>query len=120
MKKIQIPSKISINAIPIQIKLGKKWDRRCNEEHRYGAFFGNIKDGRIIYIHSKQNSINLSATFIHELIEAIKGINDLQLSHTNVCIISNSLHQILEELGIIFVNENEDKDDNNNENITNH
>jgi hypothetical protein len=105
--EIQIPDSITIGAIPIQIKHGKKWDKRCNEERRYGAFFGDIENGRTIYMHSKQQPADLSSTFIHELLEAIRGTHDMQITHTNVCTLANGLHQIFEELGITFVNNKE-------------
>ena len=59
-----------------------------------------------LWIDTNQCQEQRESALIHEIIEAINMVNDLNLSHQQICVLENNLYQVLKDN---FLNESPKK-----------
>ena len=88
---MKIPQTLKIGGINYQVIVENPRMHGCNG-------VGTNNDGvAIITISNTANRQVQESTLFHEMIEAINGTNDLQLSHQTISTLETSLYQILRD-----------------------
>lgn len=88
---MKIPQTLKIGGINYQVIVENPRMHGCNG-------VGSNNDGvAIITISNTANRQVQESTLFHEMIEAINGTNDLQLSHQTISTLETSLYQILRD-----------------------
>ena len=93
---MEIPSQIKIGGLVFDVKestLGY-----TDKDEDWGAFSLNKLT---IWISSELTQEQKETALIHEIIEAINEMFDLELDHTKICIIENTLYQVLKDNKLI-------------------
>jgi len=86
---MKIPKTLKIGGINYQVIVENPHMHGCNG-------VGSNNDGTaIITISNTINHQVQESTLLHEMIEAINGTNDLQLSHQTISTLETSLYQVL-------------------------
>jgi len=73
---------------------------RMQGEHTFGVC---CHITQTIILRDNVSADRLSATFLHELVEAVNNQFELQLPHSSICALESGLSQALKGLGIEFV-----------------
>ena len=106
MIQIKVPSKLTIFALDCVVDTSDKARDWLKERNYYGFSTCSEGMGRRILIDNTLGEKEFSHTFIHEVLEFIKGTGlGESLKHWQVIILSNCLHQIMEQMKIRFVRE---------------
>ena len=103
--EVSIPRRIVVGAMPITVRLGAAVDEEVEALEFHGLYRGHRLTGdRQILIDSRQNPTNLSATFIHEALEAVSAVlTNQNIDHEIITTFGVGLHQIFEGMGLRFV-----------------
>ena len=102
--RIPIPRNLKLMSMKANVCLDDFTSQDLQENERYGQFFGN-HTGRFILLDNTLNESELSLTFIHEYLEWARcTLMDCKIAHRDFSVIATSLHQLLEQLGVRFVN----------------
>lgn len=91
-----IPDKIRIGGYDVEVKMV---DNLVNDRQHLGEYFPRTQE---IHIDQAQTKQSMQETFIHEIIEAIKSIYDLEMEHSVLTLLSTCLHQVLRDNKIDF------------------
>lgn len=102
MLEVKIGETIKVGGYDYEIRCSEEGDEDLESRNEWGEHSSYFKR---VTLRSKSSPQQFSETFIHEaLCHAVDHIylND-SLSENQVAVISNGIHQILEQLGVRFV-----------------
>lgn len=93
---IRIPNKIRVFGQSIDVSL----TRTPEEIPGKGVVLGRYtpKDQKIVLYDNPTKPDIAASNFIHETIEAIDCLGDLQMNHTQISTLSSALHQVFVDL----------------------
>ena len=88
--------KIGIFDVPIVHKSLEYFEDLLNDDEKFllGLYKGN-RANPLIQLWNKLTGKRYVETSIHEIIEAINALNDLEMNHTQISTLSNCLTQVL-------------------------
>lgn len=89
---MKIPKKLKIGGHWFNITLGNLLKEKSVDSS--GRFVPRYNK---ILIDTDSTQSNQEATLIHEIIEVIDHQNELNLEHKTICILENSLYQVLKD-----------------------
>jgi len=84
--------------LPTKLKIGGLLFRVIYTDHNDGPLdgYGACDIGNVtIYISEALPPKQQMSTLIHEILEAINGMYELQLNHTQICVLESGLYQVL-------------------------
>lgn len=104
MHQIKIPKKVKVGGFDYRIKMGIEVDKELNSSSSWGKCSNLLRVIAVASCGVDVTAIQLSRSFIHELLHAISFIyNDDEMNEREVKALTAGLHQVLEQLGIRFV-----------------
>jgi hypothetical protein len=100
MIKIDVTKGIKVGGFTYAVKLDEDAYHLLIGENNYGHCDNRNK---IIRINNKDTEIEISETFLHEMMEAINKVYLVgELDHVKLSQISLGIHQVMESLGVRF------------------
>ncbi len=89
---MQIPDKIKIGGFDYEIvKINREEESGTNNPGSHSAQFQKIW----VDTHTLQSQ--QERVLLHEIIEAVNYYNELDLSHTQICVLEYNLYQVLKD-----------------------
>lgn len=88
---MQIPKTIKIGGYTYEVI-----EDNANLNGRGGSGQHDAMDQKI-WIDSTQHQEQKESTLLHEIIEAINSLNNLELNHQQICALETNLYQVLKD-----------------------
>lgn len=90
---MRIPNKIKISGHLVNVSLENL------NNNLSGKAYGGQTDifNQWIKLQLNMPQEQIESTLIHEIIEQINGLNDLNLNHTQISVLATSIHQVLND-----------------------
>ena len=98
---MKIPNKIKVGGHTITVEFADT--KTIDDSGAYNNFHNNIR----ILKEKGAPEDNIAEILLHEIIEAIKCKNNLELDHTVLTVLSESLFQVMRDNKLNFSNSNQ-------------